>query len=39
MQLGATLIVFSGLPGTGKSSLAREIARRLGVALVTDRLN
>jgi predicted kinase len=30
MQLGATLIVFSGLPGAGKSSLAREIAWRLG---------
>lgn len=26
------LIVFSGLPGTGKSALAEKVARRLGVA-------
>jgi len=27
---GATLIVFGGLPGVGKTSLARELARQIG---------
>jgi predicted kinase len=26
----ATLIVFAGLPGVGKSSIARELARKIG---------
>lgn len=29
MQMGSMLIVFAGLPGTGKSSVAREVARKL----------
>lgn len=32
------LLVFSGIPGTGKSTLAHEVARRLGaVYLRLDR--
>jgi predicted kinase len=34
-EVGMKLIVFSGLPGTGKSTLAEELARQLSIPVFT----
>ncbi len=39
IELESTLILFSGMPGSGKTTLARMVARRLGVpAFAKDRV-